>query len=132
MNLETRVSQLMEPYTEAWNKGDLDAFASFWTEDGILWSALGEELRGRAAIRAWAASQFHMTLNLVLEPTHSDSFVEVIFVVGNYACQRTQPGPPNSRGGFTALLRETGDRKPRMHRLVAFPKVASTLDQRIA
>ncbi|HEX2256625.1 MAG TPA: nuclear transport factor 2 family protein, partial [Afifellaceae bacterium] len=122
MDVETRVSQLTGPYVKAWNECDPDNFAALWTRDGILWSALGPEIRGREAIRAWAAAQGSITGNLVMEPGHCDGFLDAIFVVGDYIVERWSPGPVFSRGGFTAVLLETGERMPKMHRLVAFPK----------
>ena len=119
MNIERRVAQLIEPCLEALNAGDLDAFAAFWTRDAILYSALGPELEGSDAIRAWAAAIG--TKNAVLQPTRCETFVDVIFVVGNFAYELPRRGL-SIRGGFTALLREVGGRTPKMHRLVAFPE----------
>jgi ketosteroid isomerase-like protein len=83
MNVEARVAQLMGPCIEALNAADLDTFATFWTRDAILWSALGPALAGIDAIRAWAAGLG--TKNAFMQPTRCESFVDLIFVVGNFA-----------------------------------------------
>jgi hypothetical protein len=124
MRIESRVSQLTGPFVEAWNGGDLDAFAALWTQDAIFWSASGQEVRGRDAIRAWVATRG--ADNLVMEPIRCEGLIDAIFVVGNFECALS-PGALFYRGGFAAVLRETGERIPRMHRLVVYPERASSM-----
>ena len=42
-------------YLDAFNSGNFDKVASYWTEDAVSCPPVGEEIRGRAALREFTA-----------------------------------------------------------------------------
>lgn len=49
-------------FTEAWNRGDSKAAASFFAEDGVRVGAFGDQQRGRAEIEASYDRLLHQTM----------------------------------------------------------------------
>lgn len=52
----------IDAFTEAWNRGDAKAAASFFTDDGVRVSAYGDVQRGRAEIEAAYNRLLHQTM----------------------------------------------------------------------
>lgn len=48
----TTILKEVKAFAEAWNKGDAQAAASFFTEDGVRVGAMGDKQNGRAEIEA--------------------------------------------------------------------------------
>ncbi len=123
-DLRIAISLAFESFALAWTSGDVEAFVARWTPDAIFWPPDGDELNGRAAIRAWAV-QLGNTANLVVDILHVERLGDAIFVVGDFTQDVTLQGAPvHFHGGFTGIVRETGEGL-KVHRLVSFQERAA-------
>lgn len=61
-NDEQAIFSEIEAFTEAWNKGDAHAAASFFTEDGVRVGAFGDVQHGRAELEAAYEKLLHQTM----------------------------------------------------------------------
>lgn len=79
---EAPVKDLMNAYVESFNKGQSDAMASYWREDGVyIDRGTGEKTKGRAAIVASLAETFGRPEKLRLQL----SVTEVRFITPDVA-----------------------------------------------
>jgi len=61
-NDEQAIFSEIEAFSEAWNKGDAQAAASFFTDDGVRVGAFGDVQHGRAEIEAAYDRLLHQTM----------------------------------------------------------------------
>ena len=61
-NDEQAIFSEIEAFTEAWNKGDAQAAASFFTDDGVRVGAFGDVQHGRAELEAAYDRLLHQTM----------------------------------------------------------------------
>jgi uncharacterized protein (TIGR02246 family) len=59
---EQAIFSEIEAFTEAWNKGDSKAAASFFTDDGVRVGAFGDVQHGRAELEAAYERLLHQTM----------------------------------------------------------------------
>jgi uncharacterized protein (TIGR02246 family) len=88
-------------YLAAFNSGDYEKVASYWTEDAVSCPPVGEEIRGRAALR-----EFYRQFFAGMAPRLSDYSFEcdfsegVIFVRESWMVTMNPPGQePQGRRG---------------------------------
>ncbi len=97
--LSAALDRVLRDYEAAWQKGDAEALAALFAEDGFVLQGGRVPVRGRAAIRAAYAGQGGGPLRLrALAAAESDT---VGFIIGAYGYEPS----PNDTGKFTLTLR---------------------------
>ena len=91
----------VKDYLDAFNSGDYEKVASYWTDDAVSCPPIGEEIRGRAALR-----EFYRQVMEGMTPHLSDYTFEchfagdVVFVRERWLFTANPPGqkPQQHRG----------------------------------
>lgn len=98
---ETEFDRQIRDYLEAFNSGDSDKVASYWTEDAVSCPPVGEEVRGREALREFYRQMFASMSPRLSNYTYESRFSEDSVVVReSWTVTLTPPGQePQSRRG---------------------------------
>ena len=111
---EAEVRSAVQQWSAAAAQKNVDLFASFYTEDGVLMLEDGPDLRGRAAI-AQALKQ------MMSDPTFALTFAadtvvasrsgDLAYETGHYALTLSKPGgkPSTERGQYVVVWRRQAD-----------------------
>ena len=88
-------------YLDAFNSGDFDKVAFYWTEDAVSCPPVGEEIRGRAALREFYRQVFASMAPRLSDYTFECRFsADVVFVRESWTITMNPPGQaPQSRRG---------------------------------
>ena len=88
-------------YLDAFNSGDYEKVASYWTDDAVSCPPMGEEIRGRAALREFYRQVFESVAPRLSDYTFECRFSgDVIFVRESWRFTVNPPGQePQDRGG---------------------------------
>jgi uncharacterized protein (TIGR02246 family) len=73
-NQDAAFDQAVRNYLDAFNSGDFERVASYWTEDAVSCPPVGDEIRGRAALR-----EFYRQIFTTHAPRISDYAYECRF-----------------------------------------------------
>lgn len=97
----------MRDYLDAFNSGDCEKVASYWTDDAVSCPPMGEEIRGRAALREFYRQVFESVAPRLSDYTFECRFsADVVFVRESWRVTMNPPcQEPQDRRG-----RETGKR----------------------
>ena len=80
-------------YLDAFNSGNFDKVASFWTEDAVSCPPVGEEVRGRAALREFYRQAFANMAPRLSDYTFECRFsADLVFVRENWTVTMHPPG----------------------------------------
>lgn len=97
--LPAPLARVLRDYEAAWRKGDAEALAALFAEDGFVLQSGRAPVRGRAAIRATYAGQGGAPLRLrALAASVSDT---VGYIIGAYGYENAS----GDQGKFTLTLR---------------------------
>jgi uncharacterized protein (TIGR02246 family) len=91
----------MRDYLDAFNSGDYEKVASYWTEDAVSCPPMGEEIRGRAALREYYRQVFGSVAPRLSDYTFECRFSEDIVIVReSWRVTMNPPGqaPQDHRG----------------------------------
>ena len=101
---ETALQKKAEAFVEAFQKGDAQALAAFWTPDGDYTDETGRQLKGREAIAKAFQELFaeHKGLKLRIESTGM-RFLTPDVAVEDGTTEVASPDGPPSRVRFTAV-----------------------------
>lgn len=92
------VEQTVERFRDAWNRHDVDALASLWTEDGELNHPWGTRSVGRAAVHEALASEHAGTMaDSSLSIRHIDARGDAQSVIADIDGILTGVRAPNGR-----------------------------------
>jgi uncharacterized protein (TIGR02246 family) len=103
VQLSPELDRVLRDYEAAWRRGDAEALAALFTEDGFVLQGGRAPVRGRAAIQAAYAGQGGGALRLrALAAATADT---VGYIVGAYG----YGDAPGDQGKFTLTLRRGPD-----------------------
>jgi uncharacterized protein (TIGR02246 family) len=91
----------MRDYLDAFNSGDYEKVASYWTDDAVSCPPMGEEIRGRAALREFYRQVFETVAPRLSDYTFECRFsADVVFVRESWRVTMNPPGqePQDHRG----------------------------------
>jgi uncharacterized protein (TIGR02246 family) len=99
-------------FAEAWNRGDAQAAAAFYTEDGARVGAFGDVQHGRAAIAAAYDRLWHQTMPgaSVQQERGEVRRLSPELAVWQAGLQLTPPGRPALKGHVVQIMKKVGDR----------------------
>ena len=88
-------------YLDAFNSGDYEKVASYWTDDAVSCPPMGEEIRGRAALREFYRQVFESVAPRLSDYTFECRFsADVVVVHESWRLTMNPPGQgPQDRGG---------------------------------
>jgi uncharacterized protein (TIGR02246 family) len=88
MTDEEMVHKMVEEFTAAWNQGDANAIAAFWTEDGDMVAPNGDFVKGRASLESYYRDYFegaYQGTTISIEPANIRLLEpDVMMVDGSY------------------------------------------------
>ena len=99
-------------YLDAFNSGDYEKVASYWTEDAVSCPPMGEEIRGRAALREFYRQVFESVAPRLSDYTFECRFsADVVFVRESMRVTMNPPGqePQDRRGRGLWVGRKEAD-----------------------
>jgi uncharacterized protein (TIGR02246 family) len=99
-------------YLDAFNSGDSEKVASYWTDDAVSCPPMGEEIRGRAALREFYRQLFASMAPRLSDYTFECRFSEgVVFVRESWMVTMNPPGqePQGRRGRGLWVGRKEAD-----------------------
>lgn len=80
-------------YFDAFNSGDYERVASYWTDDAVCCPPIGEEVRGRAALREYYRQVFAGVAPRISDYTFECRFsADVVFVRESMRVTMNPPG----------------------------------------
>jgi len=83
----------MRDYLAAFNSGDFDRVASYWTEDVVSCPPVGEEIRGRAALREYYRQVFASMAPQLTDYTYEHRFsADLVVVRESWTVTMNPPG----------------------------------------
>ena len=88
-------------YLDAFNSGDYEKVASYWTDDAVSCPPMGEEIRGRAALREFYRQVFASVAPRLSDYTFECRFsADVVSVRESWRVTTNPPGqePQDRRG----------------------------------
>jgi uncharacterized protein (TIGR02246 family) len=91
----------VKDYLDAFNSGDYEKVASYWTDDAVSCPPIGEEIRGRAALREFYRQTFEHVAPRLSDYTFECRFSgDVVFVRESWRFTISLPGqePQDRRG----------------------------------
>ena len=97
----TELDRQIRDYLDAFNSGDAERVAYYWTEDAVSCPPVGDEVRGRAALREFYRQLFASTSPRLSDYTYESRFSEGSVVVReSWTVTLTPPGqePQSHRG----------------------------------
>jgi uncharacterized protein (TIGR02246 family) len=104
--------RMMRGYLDAFNSGDCDKVASYWTEDAVSVPPVGEEIRGRAALREFYRQVFAGMAPRLSDFTFEHRFsADVVFVRESWTITMNPPGqePRSHKGRSLWVGRQEAD-----------------------
>jgi uncharacterized protein (TIGR02246 family) len=99
-------------YLDAFNSGDYEKVASYWTEDAVSCPPMGEEIRGRAALREFYRQVFESVAPRLSDYTFECRFsADVVSVRESWRVTTNPPGqePQDRRGRGLWVGRKEAD-----------------------
>jgi uncharacterized protein (TIGR02246 family) len=120
--LDAQVEAVQQRYSEAWTASDADAMAELFTEDALMWPALGGVHEGREAIRRFF-EEGPQPESFELRSERAERIGDFVVNVGTFsAAMPAEAGGP-MEGEFVVIAREEGG-ELLLHRLFAAPRRA--------
>jgi uncharacterized protein (TIGR02246 family) len=99
-------------YLDAFNSGDYEQVASYWADDAVSCPPMGEEIRGRSALREFYRQVFASVAPRLSDYTFECRFSEdVVFVRESWRVTMNPPGqePQDRRGRGLWIGRKEAD-----------------------
>ena len=99
-------------YLDAFNSGDYEKVASCWTDDAVSCPPIGEEIRGRAALREFYRQLFESVAPRLSDYSFECRFsADVVFVRESWRVTMNPPGqePQDRRGRSLWVGRKEAD-----------------------
>lgn len=101
-----------QDYLDAFNSGDYEKVASYWTDDAVSCPPMGEEIRGRAAIREFYRQTFESVAPRLSDYTFEFHFAaDFVFIRERWLFTANPPGqePQQRRGRSLWIGRKDAD-----------------------
>jgi uncharacterized protein (TIGR02246 family) len=118
-DLAAQVEAAQERYAAAWTAGDADAMAELFTEDAVMWPALGGVHEGREAIRTFF-QEGPQPESFELRSDRAERLGDFVVNVGTFsAAMPAEYGGP-MQGEFLVIAREE-EGELLLHRVFAAP-----------
>jgi uncharacterized protein (TIGR02246 family) len=103
-DMQLEMMDLLDRWQRAWNRGDVDALVSLYTEDAYFTSAHAEELHGRESIRDRLAQLVPTLRGAEITPFEFEGADMLLYANGRFAYTVDEGDTSSFRHSGTAMM----------------------------